>query len=57
MDKGVKGIIIDLDNMLVGWDVKEFIECVKVWFKEVNEKGIIIIIVFNNNEFCVVSFS
>lgn len=37
-DKGVKGIITDLDNTLVGWDVKEPTERVKAWFKEANEK-------------------
>lgn len=38
VDKGVKGIITDLDNTLVGWDVKEPTERVKAWFKEANEK-------------------
>ena len=56
VDKGVKGIITDLDNTLVGWDVKEPTERVKAWFKEANEKGITITIVSNNNE-CVASFS
>ena len=49
-DSGVKGIITDLDNTLVGWDVKEPTERVKAWFKEANEKGITITIVSNNNE-------
>lgn len=39
VDKGVKGIITDLDNTLVGWDVKEPTERVKAWFKEANEIG------------------
>ena len=39
VDKGVKGIITDLDNTLVGWDVKEPTERVKAWFKEANEKA------------------
>lgn len=38
VDKGVKGIITDLDNTLIGWDVKEPTERVKAWFKEANEK-------------------
>lgn len=57
VDKGVKGIITDLDNTLVGWDVKEPTERVKAWFKEANEKGITITIVSNNNESRVASFS
>jgi predicted HAD superfamily phosphohydrolase YqeG len=36
VDKGVKGIITDLDNTLVGWDVKEPTERVKAWFKDMN---------------------
>ena len=31
-DSGVKGIITDLDNTLVGWDVKEPTKGVKSWF-------------------------
>uniref|UniRef100_UPI003F5B442A YqeG family HAD IIIA-type phosphatase n=1 Tax=Staphylococcus aureus TaxID=1280 RepID=UPI003F5B442A len=57
VDKGVKGIITDLDNTLVGWDVKEPTERVKAWFKEANENGITITIVPNINESSVASFS
>lgn len=56
VDKGVKGIITDLDNTLVGWDVKEPTERVKAWFKEANDKGITVTIVSNNNESRVSSF-
>ena len=35
-DSGVKGIITDLDNTLVGWDVKEPTNGVKSWFTTVS---------------------
>lgn len=34
---GVKGIITDLDNTLVGWDVKEPTERIKEWFAKAPE--------------------
>ena len=33
-DTGVKGIITDLDNTLVGWDVVAPTEQIKQWFKD-----------------------
>lgn len=57
VDKGIKGIITDLDNTLVGWDVKEPTEQIKEWFKTAKDKGITITIVSNNNEERVSSFS
>lgn len=54
---GVKGIITDLDNTLVGWDVKEPTERIKEWFSKARELGITITIVSNNNEERVSSFS
>lgn len=56
-DTGVKGIITDLDNTLVGWDVVAPTEQIKQWFKEAREKGIQITIVSNNNEQRVGEFS
>ena len=67
-DSGVKGIITDLDNTLVGWDVKEPTERVKAWFKEATkgvkswfakakDLGITVTIVSNNNKSRVSSFS
>lgn len=47
---GVKGIITDPDNTLVGWDVKEPTERIKEWFSKARELGITITIVSNNNE-------
>src|SRR5699024_11936592 len=54
---GVKGIVTDLDNTLVGWDVADPTEAVKTWFEEARQKGITITIVSNNNEKRVGSFS
>ena len=48
-DSGMKGIITDLDNTLVGWDEAEPTDAVKKWFKDVNEAGMTITIVSNNN--------
>ncbi len=46
----VKGIITDLDNTLVGWDVSEPTEAVKQWFEQAKEAGITVTIVSNNNK-------
>ena len=54
---GFKGIITDLDNTLVGWDVKSPTIEIQQWFKRANELGITITIVSNNNEDRVSSFS
>lgn len=56
-NNGVKGIITDLDNTLVGWDVKTPTIEIKEWFKKAKEAGITITIVSNNNEQRVSSFS
>ena len=56
-DSGVKGIITDLDNTLVGWDVKEPTNGVKSWFAKARDLGITVTIVSNNNKSRVSSFS
>src|SRR5699024_1437992 len=56
-ESGVKGIVTDLDNTLVGWDVADPTEAVKTWFEEARQKEITITIVSNNNERRVGSFS
>lgn len=56
-DSGVKGIITDLDNTLVGWDVKEPTNGVKSWFAKAKDLGITVTIVSNNNKSRVSSFS
>lgn len=54
---GVKGIITDLDNTLVGWDVKTPTKEIQEWFKKANDLGLTITIVSNNNEKRVSGFS
>ncbi|MBM7701446.1 YqeG family HAD IIIA-type phosphatase [Metabacillus iocasae] len=49
-DKGVKGIITDLDNTLVEWDRPEATPELIEWFKVMQESGIKVTIVSNNVE-------
>ncbi len=44
-----KAIITDLDNTLVGWDTPSATDEVKEWFHRMNENGIKITVVSNNN--------
>ena len=52
-----KGIITDLDNTLVGWDVKTPTKEIQEWFKKANDLGLTITIVSNNSEKRVSGFS
>ena len=54
---GVKGIIKDLDNTLVGWDEADPTPQVRQWFQQLQSLGITVTIVSNNNEQRVGSFS
>ncbi|API90603.1 MULTISPECIES: YqeG family HAD IIIA-type phosphatase [Virgibacillus] len=56
-EKGIKGIITDLDNTLVAWDVKEATSEVVQWFKSMKEHGIKVTIISNNNRERVSVFS
>ncbi|WP_019242674.1 MULTISPECIES: YqeG family HAD IIIA-type phosphatase [Bacillus] len=56
-ERGIKGIITDLDNTLVEWDRPSATPMLIKWFEEMNENGIRITIVSNNNEERVKSFS
>lgn len=56
-EKGIKGIITDLDNTLVAWDVKEATSEVVEWFKLMKEHGISVTIISNNNRERVSVFS
>lgn len=56
-ETGVKGIITDLDNTLVGWDVAEPTEEIKRWFQSLQEADITVTIVSNNHEKRVASFA
>lgn len=55
--KGVKGIITDLDNTLVEWDRPLATPKLIEWFDSMRDHGILITIVSNNNETRVKSFS
>ncbi|TDM15623.1 YqeG family HAD IIIA-type phosphatase [Macrococcus bovicus] len=55
--RGVKAIITDLDNTLVGWDVELATEEVIAWFNQMAKAGIKITIVSNNNETRVAAFA
>src|SRR5699024_1912114 len=56
-ESGVKGIVTDLDNTVVGCDVADHAEAVTTWFKEARQKWNTITSVSNNNEKRVGSFS
>ncbi|MEN1969330.1 YqeG family HAD IIIA-type phosphatase [Lentibacillus sp. N15] len=55
--KGIKGIITDLDNTLVAWDVKDATPEIIQWFKLMEEHHIKVTIISNNNEERVKVFS
>ncbi|MFD2759488.1 YqeG family HAD IIIA-type phosphatase [Lentibacillus juripiscarius] len=46
--KGIKGIITDLDNTLVAWDVKDATPEIMEWFRIMNEHNIKVTIISNN---------
>ena len=52
----IKGIVTDLDNTLVAWYEPSATPNLKKWFKEMEEAGILITVVSNNNEQRVKSF-
>ena len=56
-EKGVKGVITDLDNTLVAWDVEDATDEIKRWFKKMNDHGIQVTIASNNKEARVKLFS
>jgi len=56
-NKGIKGIITDLDNTLVEWDRPLATPEITQWFKKMKESGIDVVIVSNNNERRVKTFA
>ena len=56
-EKGIKGIITDLDNTLVEWDRPSATPKLIEWIEEIRSHGILVTIVSNNNETRVRSFS
>ncbi|WP_042223392.1 YqeG family HAD IIIA-type phosphatase [Oceanobacillus manasiensis] len=55
--KGIKGIITDLDNTLVAWDVMDATPEVIEWFKQMKENDIKVTIISNNKQERVKVFS
>ena len=55
-DKGIKGIITDLDNTLVAWDRPDATPEIIEWMKSMQDAGIQVTIVSNNNEMRVKAF-
>ncbi|MBT2636462.1 MULTISPECIES: YqeG family HAD IIIA-type phosphatase [unclassified Bacillus (in: firmicutes)] len=56
-EKGVKGIITDLDNTLVEWDRPSATPKLIEWFDNMRKHEILVTIVSNNNEKRVKAFS
>ncbi|WP_186576475.1 YqeG family HAD IIIA-type phosphatase [Aquibacillus kalidii] len=56
-EKGIKGIITDLDNTLVAWDVKDATPEIIKWFQLMEENDIKVTIISNNKEERVKIFS
>lgn len=54
---GMKGIITDLDNTLVAWDQADATPDIINWFKLMEDNGIKVTIISNNNEARVRVFS
>ena len=57
LEKGIRGIITDLDNTLVEWDRPDATPKLVNWLKSMKDAGIQITIVSNNNELRVKSFA
>lgn len=47
--EGIKGIVIDLDNTLIPWDVEEVPDEVKAWLSSLTEQGLKVAIISNNS--------
>lgn len=56
-ERGIEAIITDLDNTLVSWDQPDATEEIIEWFEKVKAAQIKVIIVSNNNEKRVKTFS
>ncbi|ENH97594.1 hypothetical protein J416_06268 [Gracilibacillus halophilus YIM-C55.5] len=54
---GIEGVITDLDNTLVAWDVKDATDEVKQWFQHMKDHDIQVTIISNNDEERVSVFS
>ena len=54
--RNIKAVITDLDNTLVGWDTPDATPEVMNWFKRLDEAGIQVTVVSNNNKARVLHF-
>lgn len=50
IEKGMKGMITDLDNTLIEWDRPNAPPKLIDWFKKVEDKGLHVTIISNNNQ-------
>lgn len=57
LERGIRGIITDLDNTLVEWDRPEATPKLANWLKSMKDAGIQVTIVSNNSELRVKSFA
>lgn len=48
--RGIKGVVVDLDNTLVPWNVKNATNEIVDWFKKLEEENIKVMVFSNNNE-------
>lgn len=48
-EKGVRGLIIDLDNTMTFYNSREITDNVRQWLDQVREQGIKVVILSNNN--------
>lgn len=53
----IKGLIIDIDNTLVSWDIKHITEKTKQWLLNLEKEGFKVCLVSNNTEDRVVTFN
>lgn len=55
--RGIKGIMTDLDNTLVRWDQPHTTDEVIQWMNTLQESGIDVVVISNNNEIRVKEFA
>ncbi|ABR48635.1 HAD superfamily (subfamily IIIA) phosphatase, TIGR01668 [Alkaliphilus metalliredigens QYMF] len=56
-ERNIKGLIIDIDNTLVAWDIKYASERTKEWLMNLEKEGFKVCLVSNNTEDRVVTFN
>src|SRR5690554_7922011 len=55
-DRNIKGLLIDIDNTLVGWDTKKADEKLINWFYRAKVEGFSLCLISNNTKDRVVEF-